>query len=287
MHKYGKWDAAAAKNVARRICACIAKAETGRGGGQPLPASESITLTGEGVFDTKEFGLWKTPPPAVLSELVDAMGTTIKEQVAKSDEQLTINSKTEKPWHGAVSRLEYTEQTFGSVTLGLMGPCLVSVVRDVPRFGAQAWPLPTVGSFTLPATSDLFVVSISAKAILDQGIALSDVKGLLGTSTGDKLLTDAAHVVYLPKGSAYYTPWGYVNVPIYYTAANRSDKTMPQWTHAVHVPMMDLDLAQAIDPEVLTAANSMIHSHLLAKTGQLWAARKEAWEKFFAAAGAR
>ena len=62
---------------------------------------------------------------------------------------------------------------------------------------------------------------------------------------------------------------------------------MPQWTRAVHVPMMDLGLAKAIDPEVLTAANSMTHSHLLAKTGQLWAARKEAWEKFFAAAGAR
>jgi hypothetical protein len=51
--------------------------------------------------------------------------------------------------------------------------------------------------------------------------------------------------------------------------------------------MMDLGLAKAVDPEVLTAASSMIRSRLLAKTGQFWAARKEAWEKFFAAAGAR
>jgi hypothetical protein len=71
----------------------------------------------------------------------------------------------------------------GLLQVGL-GPFVVSIPKDVPRFGPTATPLPNVGAFYVPLTGGLYFVVCNAKASLRPGIGLQDVRSYYGTDAG-------------------------------------------------------------------------------------------------------
>ena len=65
-------------------------------------------------------------------------------------------------------------------------------MRDAPRLGLVAAPLPLVAAYVQPLTGvGVFLILIEAEAILKNGIALTDVKTFVGSDSGGEARPDA------------------------------------------------------------------------------------------------
>ena len=77
-------------------------------------------------------------------------------------------------------------------------------MRDAPRLGLAAAPLPLVAAYVQPLTGvRVFLILIEAEAILKNGIALTDVKTFVGSDSGAKFVqTPAIRSLFVPLGPA-------------------------------------------------------------------------------------
>ena len=91
-------------------------------------------------------------------------------------------------------------------------------MRDAPRLGLAAGPLPLVAAYVRPLTGvGVFLILVQAEAILKNGIALTDVKTFVGIDSGARFVqTPAVRTLFVPLGASCFVPWGWYCIPLYY-----------------------------------------------------------------------
>ncbi len=112
-------------------------------------------------------------------------------------------------------------------------------MRDAPRLGLVAAPLPLVATYVQPLTGvRVFLILIDAEAILKNGIALTDVKTFVGSDSGAKFVqTLAIRSLFGPLGASCFVPWGWYFIPLYYRPSPLNEKPPSlRWMHLLHVP---------------------------------------------------
>ena len=154
-------------------------------------------------------------------------------------------------------------------------------MRDAPRLGLVAAPLPLVAAYVQPLTGvRVFLILIEAEAILKNGIALTDVKTFVGSDSGAKFVqTLAVRSLFVPLGASCFVPWGWYCIPLYYKPSPLDEKPPPlRWMHLLHVPYVAAESLPA-DCAVWTAMADFDTDFLTTKAprGRMWEERKESF----------
>ena len=135
----GKFEAATAKVLCVPLAKCVAASLEASGPHASLPISIDAEPSHR---DWRCVAAW-TQMPADILAIYDGCKTSIEAKVKKHDEKLMTNASS---WLGAQSKVDFEAKKHGDVELKLgLGPFVVTILKDAPRFGPAATPLPDVG----------------------------------------------------------------------------------------------------------------------------------------------
>lgn len=226
------------------------------------------------------------------SSLEAALGKNPAWEGAMTKVETSLAEVDQWPLNGKVENLDSTSA----------GPWIASMRPFAFRCGPHTFPMPGVGAFIAPVGSaakagdlDMFVVAIKVEAVLEQGIALSDLGHFLGTPSGEKVFASHGVVLPLAHGSLGWVPYGFAVLPcaMYNTENKVSDRERKDqqgrvgsfWVFSPQVT----EWAQEVPGQVWKAIVAWNLAHMTKMTSSntgakaMWESRKKAWAQFFEA----
>ena len=201
------------------------------------------------------------------------------------ESELMTKLKSESKWHGTVGDLH---SAYDWAKLDLDGghsfkeqdhpgaqPWMIAMKRNFRRYGPLA--VPSCGPPSILVTlCGVYIHAFPACELLKEGIPLSNYEHYVGTPDGGKNARARGVTQYLPKGSLFFVPAGWLMMFVYYgPPPNKGKDKVVDAGSLILAPFPLGKALAALDDGTKQAMLTWHNDTCREKTSRLWADRKE------------
>ena len=234
-------------------------------------------------FEFKDVAVWGVDS-SVATEIVRivALGEDLVGKLDSCDAKL-VQEKNRKaltlrvPLEADGVKLTLHGHTFTGTGAAGHDPWVFSLRLNVKKEGPSTVPLPGLPAIFKPLRHAVLVLLTPIDCVISKGISLNDLANYQDTQDAATMTTEKCKLVKLFKDQLLFVPFGWF-AQFFFV----SGKKLADWTHVLHVPLLDPALKDGYSADVVSAIKNYSEAYLAAEAvkHKSWAPRLEVFRTF-------